>query len=89
MLKCALRLLLVAWLAAGALSAATDPFLGEWKLNPGKSKIIDVMKVESVGGNKYGFDFGAGSAEMIIADGTDQPGLSGTTLAVTIEAPDS
>jgi hypothetical protein len=89
MLKCALRLLLVACLAAGALSASNDPFLGEWELNPAKSKLIDVMKVESVAGNKYAFDFGAGSAETIAADGTDQPRLAGTTLSVTIEGPDS
>jgi hypothetical protein len=89
MLKCALRFLLVAGLAAGALSAANDPFLGEWKLNPSKSKLIDVMKVEGIAGNKYAFDFGAGSAETIAADGTDQPGLAGTTLSVTIEGADS
>ena len=89
MLKCALRFLLVAYLAAGALAAANDPFLGEWKLNPSKSKLIDVMKVESVAGNKYAFDFGAGSAETIAADGTDQPGIAGTTLSVTVEGSDS
>jgi hypothetical protein len=89
MLKSALRFLLVACLATGALSASNDPFLGEWKLNPSKSKLIDVMKVESVAGNKYGFDFGGGSAETIAADGTDQPGIAGTTLSVTIEGPDS
>jgi hypothetical protein len=89
MLKCALRLLLVACFAAGALAAANDPFLGEWKLNPAKSKLIDVMKVESVAGNKYAFDFGGGSAETIAPDGTDQAGLAGTTLAVTIEGADS
>jgi hypothetical protein len=89
MLKCALRLLLVACVAAGALYASNDPFVGEWKLNASKSKLIDVMKVESVAGNKYAFDFGAGSAETIAADGTDQPGIAGTTLAVTIEGPDS
>src|SRR5271155_2221607 len=89
MLKCALRLLLVACIAGGALAAANDPFLGEWKLNASRSKLIDMMKVESAGGNKYAFDFGAGSAEMIAADGTDQPGLAGTTLSVTVEGPDS
>jgi len=89
MLKCALRLLLVACLATGALSAANDPFLGEWKLNASKSKLIDMMKVASAGGNKYGFDFGAGSAETIAADGTDQAGLAGTTLAVSIKGADS
>ena len=89
MLKCALRLLLVACVAAGALCASNNPFVGEWKLNASKSKLIDVMKVESVAGNKYAFDFGGGSAETIAADGTDQPGLAGTTLSVTIEGADS
>ena len=89
MLKCAVRLLLVGCLATGALGASNDPFLGEWKLNASKSKLIDMMKVASVAGNKYAFDFGAGSAETIAADGTDQPGLAGTTLAVSIEGADS
>src|SRR4029077_4699951 len=89
MLKCALRLLLVACLATRVLSASNDAFLGEWKLNAAKSKLIDVMKVESVAGNKYAFDFGAGSAEMIATDGTDHPGLAGTTLSVTVEGSDS
>jgi hypothetical protein len=47
------------------------------------------MKVESVGANKYAFDFGGGAAETIVADGTDQPGISGTTLSVTVEGPDT
>jgi len=68
--------------------AASSPFVGEWKLSPSKSKLADQMKVEGVGGNKYAFDFGAGS-ETVAADGTDQPGYGGTTLAVTIEGPDS
>ena len=89
MLKCAFRFVLVACLAAGSLFASNDPFLGEWKLNAAKSKLIDVMKVESAAGNKYAFDFGGGSAETIAADGTDQPGIAGTTLSVTIEGPDS
>jgi hypothetical protein len=88
MLKCALRLTLVAGLAAGALSAANDPFLGEWKLNPAKSKLYDQMKVESAGGNKYAFNLGAGD-ETIVIDGTDQPGYGGTTLSVSVAGPDS
>lgn len=89
MTKRAFRLLLVASLAAGALWAANDPFVGDWKLIPSKSKLTDQMKVESVAGNKYAFDFGDGP-ETIAADGTDQPaGYGGTTLSVTIEAPDS
>jgi hypothetical protein len=84
-----LQLLLAACLATGALRAPDNPFVGDWKLNPSRSKLIDVMKVESLGANKYGFDFGSGSAEKIAVDGTDQPGLSGTTLSVTVEGPDS
>jgi hypothetical protein len=72
----------------GMLWAAQDPFVGEWKLNPSKSKQTDVMKVESLGGNKYAINFGGG-AETLVADGTDQPGNFGTMLAVTIEGPDA
>ena len=82
------QLLLVTSLAMGTLRAANDPFVGEWKLNPSKSTLIDEMKVESVGGNKYAFDFGGGP-ETIAADGTDQPGGGGTTLCVTAEGADS
>jgi hypothetical protein len=89
MLKQSFRLVLVACLMAAALCAANDPFVGEWKLNPSKSELSDVMKVESVGGNKYAFDFGGGSPETIVVDGTDQPGDGGTTLSVTGEGPDS
>lgn len=81
--------LLICCLVTPVLWAANDPFVGEWKLNPSKSKLIDEMKVESLGANKYAFDFGGGSAETIVADGTDQPGISGTTLSVTPEGPDA
>ena len=81
-------LLLVGCLFAGALSAAEDPFVGDWKLNASRSKLVEVMKVQSVAGNKYAFDVGAGT-ETIAADGTDQPGYGGTALSVTIEGPDS
>jgi len=88
MTKRTFPLLLVASLAAGALWAVSDPFVGEWKLIPSKSKLTDQMKVESVAGNKYAFDFGGGP-ETIAADGTDQPAGFGTTLSVAIAAPDS
>jgi hypothetical protein len=71
------------------LPAANDPFVGEWKLNPSRSKLIEQMKVESIAGNKYVFDFGGGSPETIAADGTDQQGDGGTTLSVTIAGPGS
>jgi hypothetical protein len=70
-------------------SAANDSFAGKWKLNPSKSALSDEMKVEAVGPNKYNFIFSGDNVETIVADGTDQPGLFGTTLAVTVDAPDS
>jgi hypothetical protein len=85
--KRAVLLLLFAWLTAGAVWAADDPMVGDWKLNPQKSKLTDEMKVTSLGGNKYAFDFGGGSPETIVVDGTDQPGNLGTTFAVTAVSP--
>ena len=41
MAKSAFQLLLAAYLAAGTLWAANDPFAGKWKLNPSKSKLTD------------------------------------------------
>ena len=89
MSKRAFQLLLVAWLVAGTLCAADDPFVGKWKLNPSQSRFPDEMKVKAAGANRYAFDFGAGNPETIAADGTDQPGIFGTTLSVTIEGPDT
>lgn len=86
--KRALLILSVACLVAVALTAAENPFVGEWKLNPSKSQLVDEMKVASAGGNKYAFDFGGDQPETIVVDGTDQPGLAGTTLAVTVEGPE-
>lgn len=79
--------LAIVCLATGTLWAVDDPFLGKWKVNPAKSVLMDEMKVTSLGGNKYSFDFGGGSPETIIADGTDQPGNSGTTMSTTIVSP--
>ena len=76
-------------LATGALGAANNPFIGDWKLDPSRSKLTDVMKVERVSSNKYAFDFGVDSPETIVIDGTDQSGVSGTTLAVSVERPDA
>jgi hypothetical protein len=68
----------------GAAALHVDPFIGDWKLNASRSKAIDLMKVQSIDGDTYAFDFGGGG-ETIIVDGTDQPGVSGTTLSVTAE----
>ena len=86
MLRRLFLLLLVVAIATTRLHAADDFFVGKWKLNPEKSTMHDQMKVNSAGTNRYAFDFGGGP-EFIVANGTDQPGLEGTTLAVTAEAP--
>jgi hypothetical protein len=89
MLKTAVKLLLLTCLAAPILSAADDPFVGKWKLNPDKSTLVDEMKVEALGANKYALDLGGGFNETVVADGTDQPGYRGTTLSIAVEGPDT
>src|SRR6185437_3076813 len=74
-------LLVAAGLATSSLWAANNPFVGDWKLDSSKSTLSDQMKVQSLGGKKYAFDFGGG-AEVIKVDGTDQPGVNGHTLLV-------
>ena len=79
----------VVCLAIGTLWAANDPFVGKWKVNPSKSKLIDEMKVEAAGENRYTFTFGPGQVDTVVADGSDQPALSGTTLSITVKGPNS
>jgi hypothetical protein len=79
----------VACLATVPLWATNDPFVGKWRVNPSKSKLTDEMKVEVVGENKYAITFGPGAVDTIVADGTDQPALQGTTLSVTVEGPNN
>ena len=81
--------LLAACLVTGTLLAAKDPFVGKWKVNPSKSKLTDEMKVEAVGANKYAITFEPGAVDTIVADGTDQPALQGTTLSLTVEGPNN
>jgi hypothetical protein len=82
-------LLLVICLASNSAWAANDPFVGKWKVNPSKSKLNDEMKVDVAGANKYTITFAPGAADTIVADGSDQPALSGTTLSVTVKGPNS
>jgi hypothetical protein len=74
--------------ACASWAAANDSFVGDWKLNPSRSRLTDVMRVESVGANKYAFNFGSGP-ETIVVDGTDQPGHFGSTLSVAVEGRDN
>lgn len=73
---------LLIFMSTSPLWAQTDPFVGEWKL----IKLTDQMTVTKVGVNKYAFDFGGG-VETIVADGTDQSALGGTTLSVATDGP--
>ena len=47
------------------------------------------MKVELVGANRYALTLGPGQTDTVVADGSDQPALSGTTLSVTVKGPHS
>jgi hypothetical protein len=69
-------------LAASGFWTAHDPFVGTWKLDVSRSVIVDQMSVKAAGPNKYTFRFEGGPPETIVADGTDQPGVSGTTLSI-------
>ena len=88
MSKLRISLALVLTVLTGAAWSADAPFVGTWKLDPAKSRLSDVMKVESNGDNKYTFDVGGGP-EPVTADGTDQPGYGGTTVAVTLTGTDA
>lgn len=74
--------LALACLALSNLWSASDPFVGRWKLDVSRSVIVDRMVVEAAGPNRYTFRFEGSQAETVVADGTDQPGLPGTTLSV-------
>ena len=87
MLSLTLQLLLVGCLMTGPLWAADNPFVGKWKVNPSKSKLYDEMKIEAAGTNRYTFTFGPGEVDTVVADGSDQPALGGTTLSVTVKGP--
>src|SRR5271165_6120381 len=89
MLRRTFRLLLVASLVAGTVWAANDPFVGKWKVNPSKSKLNDEMKVEVAGANRYAITFAPGAVDTIVADGSDQPALGGTTLSIAVKGPSS
>jgi hypothetical protein len=89
MAKRSLHVLLTLALLITTLQAAdrdsVAPFLGKWKLDPSHSRLTDQMKVESAGPNKYNLIFSGDNVETVVADGTDQPALFGTTLAITVQ----
>jgi hypothetical protein len=81
----AIRFVIVAFVAPSTFWTANDPFVGKWRLDVSRSTIVDEMRVEALSGSKYSFSFEGAPAEIVVADGTDQPGLPGTTLAVKTE----
>ena len=88
MLKRTLQLLIVVCIVTGTSPAADDPFAGKWKLDSSRTQLpADTMKVESEGANKYTFIFSEPNTETVAIDGTDQPGIFGTTLSVTEQGP--
>ena len=88
MLKGTMQLLIAVCLVTGISRAADDPFAGKWKLDSSRSQLpADTMKVESGSANKYTFIFSEPNTETVAIDGTDQPGISGTTLSVTEQGP--
>lgn len=89
MLNRMFQLLLVACLVTSSVWAADNPFVGKWKVDPSKSKLYDEMKIEAAGANKYTFTLGPGQVDTVVADGTDQPALSGTTFSVTVKGPNN
>jgi hypothetical protein len=89
MLSRILLLLLVGCVMTGTLWAADNPFIGKWTVNPSLSKLYDEMKVEVAGANRYSLTFGPGQTDTVVADGTDQPALSGTTLSITVKGPNN
>ena len=88
MLKRTLQLLIAVCIVTGTSRAADDPFTGKWKLDSSRSQLpADTMKVKSEGANKYTFIFSEPNSETVAIDGTDQPGIFGTTLSVTEQGP--
>src|SRR6478609_9717843 len=90
MLKPTIRLLCFACLAATTSHAADEPLIGKWKLNLSKSKLADQMTIAPAGANRYTLTFaGIGDTETLVADGTDQPGVQGSTISIKIESPNN
>src|SRR5215467_13928097 len=88
MLRRIIQLLCLVCLIAATSRAADEPFIGKWKLNLSKSKLADQMTIAPAGANRYTLTFaGVGDTETLVADGTDQPGVLGSTISITVEAP--
>jgi hypothetical protein len=83
------QLVVIACLVTGMSSVAKDPFVGRWEVNPAKSKPTDRMKIEVAGANRYTVTFIPDATETVVANGSDQPGMRGTTLSIAIRGPNN
>jgi len=86
--KIVCQFLLIASVTTSVLWAASDPLVGKWKLDPSKSKATDLMRVAAAGEGKYTLIFNSGDTETLAPDGMDHPGVFGTTVSITVLAPD-
>jgi hypothetical protein len=76
-------------LVHAAPADSVGSFLGEWKLDPAHSRITDQMTVEPAGSNRFNLIFSGDKLETVVADSTDQPGLSSSTLAIIVQDADT
>jgi hypothetical protein len=88
MLRQTIQSLCFACFIAATCCAADEPLIGKWKLNISRSKLADQMTIAPAGANRYTLTFaGIGETETLAADGTDQPGVQGSTISITVVAP--
>ena len=80
----------LALLTLAPILSAADPLVGAWKLNRDKSDFTGQTEtIASLGNNKYRFTYGSAVSFVTTADGTDQPSTPGSTVAITIQDPNT
>ena len=78
--------LLIGLSASGLL--ADDPFIGKWKLDLAKSKLVGrKIEIRAVAGNNYSFQEDE-HIDVILADGLDHATHFGDMMAITQKKPD-
>ena len=81
-------LLAAACLIGANLHAADNPFVGKWKINFRKSKVLGFReKIEDLGNHEMKFSFGD-DAESYYFDGQAHPTRYGSQRTITSEGPD-
>jgi len=86
MLMRTLQSLLITCLLAGTVSAASDPFVGKWKLDVSKSRLTGRrIAVQTLGGNKYSLTFPGSATYTLLANGTPKRVGLGYAMSLTAE----